>query len=136
MALPLPGHHCAYSWHWWASPHVIFSNYLFIVICLLSSCSPSVACVISSPSNVISQGFLIVHSWLDHKVSSTSFFSFTLFRLCSLITLSTVISSHLAPVFSPPSFSSYSFIPSEYHHKTKQNPCLFPGDRRERVETE
>lgn len=43
---------------------------------------PSVACVISSPSDVICQGFLIVHSWLDHKVSFASFFSSTLFTFC------------------------------------------------------
>lgn len=84
VTLPLRGHHCSYSWHQWASPHVIFSNSLFVVICLFSSCSPSVACVISSPSSVISQGFLIVHSWLDHKVSSASVFSFTLFRFSTI----------------------------------------------------
>lgn len=84
MTLPLPGHHCFYSWHWWVSPHGIFSNSLFVVICLFSSCSLSVACVISSPSDVICQGFLIVHSWLDHKVSFASFFSSTLFTFCTV----------------------------------------------------
>lgn len=81
--LPLPGHHCSYSWHWWASPRVIFSNSLFVVICCFSNCSPSVACVLCSPSYVICRGFLIVHSWLDHKVSFASFFSSTLFRFCA-----------------------------------------------------
>lgn len=49
-----------------------------------------------------------------------------------LITLSTVTSSQLAPVFSPPNFPSYSFIASSYHHKTKQNPLLFLGEGGER----
>lgn len=48
-----------------------------------------------------------------------------------LITLSTVTSSQLALVFSPPSFSFYSFIASACHHKTKQNPHLFLGERGE-----
>lgn len=115
-------------------PSCNLSNSLFVVICLFCSCSPGVARVISSPSNMIYQGFLIVHSQLDHKsvlcallLPSSSFSD-----SAQLITLSSVASSQLAPVFSPPSFPSYSFIASACHHKTKQNPCLFLGERGER----
>lgn len=80
---PLPGHHRSYSWHWWSSPYVI-SNSLFVVVSSFASCSPSVACVISTPSDVVSQGFLMVCSWLNHKNFAASFFSLTLFRFRTL----------------------------------------------------
>jgi len=63
---------------------VIFSNSVFVVVSSFSSCSPSVACVVFTPSNVVSQGFLIVHSWLDHKDFAAPFFSLTLFRFLTV----------------------------------------------------